>query len=189
MNHVLYGFIAGFRNRGPLAAILRGSRDGTTAVAVSPEELQQRGMRALALDFDGVLAPHGRPEPLPEAAEWLSRCCNAFGEDRIFILSNKPTPERKAWFERHHPQIRFIAGVRKKPYPDGLENIIRLAGVQPHELTILDDRLLTGVLAACLAGTDVVYITAPCIDLSGNRLAEAFFIILRAVERMLVRLA
>jgi predicted HAD superfamily phosphohydrolase YqeG len=106
----------------------------------------------------------------------------------VFILSNKPTEERKSWFNNRHPGIRFISGVRKKPYPDGLDEVIRIAGVQPHEVTLLDDRLLTGVLATCLAGTEVVYINAPYVDLAGNPFKESFFILLRTVERVLLSL-
>lgn len=189
MNHVLYGFIAGFAHRRRLAAILRNSPAGVTAVSTPPEQLKLQGIRVVALDFDGVLAPHGRNEPLPEAGDWLTRCCAVFGEDKVFILSNKPTEVRKRWFNDRHPGIRFISNVRKKPYPDGLDQVVRLSGVQPHEVTLLDDRLLTGVLATCLAGTGVVYINTPYIDLHGNRLKESFFILLRTIERTLLSLS
>lgn len=189
MNHVLYGFIAGFRYRHLLAAILRDTPAGIMVTGISPEELKQKGIKAIALDFDGVLAPHGRPEPLPEAAAWLSHCCAAFGEEMVFILSNKPTQERQKWFHSRHPGIRFISGVRKKPYPDGLDQVILISGTDPGEVTLLDDRLLTGVLATCLAGTQVVYINAPYVDLPGNSLKESFFILLRTMERFLLSLA
>jgi hypothetical protein len=189
MNHVLYGFIAGFKSRCRLAAILRSAPAGVTVVAISPEQLKLQGIKVVALDFDGVLAPHGRTEPLPEAGNWLSRCCAVFGEEMVFILSNKPTQERREWFQSRHPGVRFISGVRKKPYPDGLDQVIRISGVQPHEVTLLDDRLLTGVLATCLAGTRVVYINAPYVDLAGNPFKELFFILLRTVERILLSLS
>lgn len=189
MNHVLYGFIAGFRHRRRLAEIFRSAPAGIDVIAVSPEQLKQQGVKAVALDFDGVLAPHGRPEPVPGAAEWLSRCCTVFGEEMVFILSNKPTPERKAWFGNRHPAIRFISGVRKKPYPDGLDQVIRISGVHPDRVTLLDDRLLTGVLATVLSGTRVIYISSPYTDLSGNPLQEAFFMAIRSVEKALLSLS
>ena len=187
MHHVLYGFAEGFRHRHTLSALLSSSQPGLATHAIDPTDLARRGASILALDFDGVLAPHGRMEPLPAAAEWLDRCCRNFGEDKIFILSNKPARERISWFQARHPGIRFITGVRKKPFPDGLQSVIARAGVTPGEVMLLDDRLLTGGLAACLAGTKVTYITAPYVTIASNPLPELFFMGLRAVERLIVR--
>jgi len=186
MNHALYGFIAGFRYRRQLAAILHSSPAGVETHSVDPQHLKTYGTKVLALDFDGVLAPHGRGEPIPETSNWLSSCCSTFGEDCIFILSNKPTPERSAWFSSHFPGIRFISGVRKKPYPDGLLKVIKLSGAKPDEVMLLDDRLLTGVLATCLAGTAITYINRPYIDIRGNPLQELFFAFLRVIEQILM---
>src|SRR5512137_2699542 len=141
MHHILYGFTEGLRLRHRLASILRSSAKRCATDAIDPEELKRSGVRILALDFDGVLASHGKKVPLPEAAAWLLRCCDVFGEENIYILSNKPSRERNAWFCANHPKIRFIAGVRKKPYPDGLLKIISLSGVPPTEIMLLDDRL------------------------------------------------
>jgi predicted HAD superfamily phosphohydrolase YqeG len=188
MTHVLYGFIAGFRYRRQLALILRSSPNGVQTHAVDPAQLKAEGATVMALDFDGVLAPHGMGQPIPEAAEWLSHCCSTFGEDRIYILSNKPTPERSAWFRSHFPGIRFISGVRKKPYPDGLQKVIERSGAEPGEVMLLDDRLLTGVLATCLAGTGVTYINRPYSDFRGNPAQELFFAALRTVEQILINL-
>jgi predicted HAD superfamily phosphohydrolase YqeG len=84
---------------------------------VDPAELVARGLSVLVLDFDGVLAPHGEDRPLPEIESWLARCAAVFGEERIFILSNRPVPVRAAYFRQAFPGVRFVAGVRKKPFP------------------------------------------------------------------------
>ncbi|GAM10495.1 hypothetical protein OR1_02784 [Geobacter sp. OR-1] len=188
MNHAVYGFIAGFRNRQKLASILRASPRDRETHAISPEALKQSGVTVLALDFDGVLAPHGRPEPVAEITEWLANCCTVFGPDRIYILSNKPTRERIDWFNSRFPGMRFISGVRKKPYPDGLDKVIEQAAATPAEVILLDDRLLTGVLATCLAGTRVAYINRPYTDFRNNPVQELFFAALRTVERILIAL-
>jgi len=188
MHHILYGFTEGFRLRHRLASILRSSAQLRATDSIDPGELKLSGVSVLALDFDGVLASHGKKVPLPEAAAWLLRCCDVFGEENIYILSNKPSRERSAWFSANHPKIRFISGVKKKPYPDGLLKIISLSGAPPTEIMLLDDRLLTGVLATCLSGTSVTYITAPYINLRSNPLQELFFMLLRSAERLLLSL-
>jgi len=184
--HVLAGFTLGFAYRGELGKLLRETPPASSIATLDPARLMAGGIAALALDFDGVLAPHGFPAPLPAAQEWLARCCEAFGAERIFILSNKPTEARKAWFRDHFPGIRFISGVRKKPYPDGLEKTGELANVPLSAILMVDDRLLTGCLAALNAGARPLYIRTPFISFRHRPWAELFFMALRAGERMLL---
>ena len=142
----------------------------------------------MALDFDGVLAGHGFPAPLPEAVYWMKRCEAVFGGSRIFILSNKPTDGRRQWFAENFPAMRFISGVRKKPYPDGLNKTGELAGVPLFSIMMVDDRLLTGCLAALVAGARPCYIRRPYVSFNHRPLAELFFMLLRVGERLFVRL-
>jgi len=150
--------------------------------------LKSSGVAALALDFDGVLAHHGAPVPLPEAVEWMERCEAIFGGERIFILSNKPTEGRRAWFKDHFPSLRLISGVRKKPYPDGLHATGALSGVPLSQILMVDDRLLTGCLAALDAGARPCYIRRPYVAFAHHPLAELFFTLLRRAERCFVTL-
>jgi len=186
--HILAGFTSGFRNRRELARILRETEADSSILSLDPAKMQSEGITALALDFDGVLAPHGYPAPIPEAEEWLAHCATVFGEERLFILSNKPTAARKSWFAGHFPQMRFISGVRKKPYPDGLEKINQLSGLPLSGILMVDDRLLTGCLAAINAGARPCYIRHPYISYRQRPLTELFFLLLRAGERLFVGL-
>ncbi|MDE5035872.1 HAD family hydrolase, partial [Francisella tularensis subsp. holarctica] len=75
-----------------------------------------------------------------------------------------PTEARLKYFNANFPKIRYIAGVAKKPYPDGLNKIIQLVGCQAKELALVDDRLLTCCLACLIAGCYTILITNPSID-------------------------
>jgi len=185
--HILAGIRLGFLHRRALACLLHETPSDTGILTLTPESLKASGVAALALDFDGVLADHGAPAPIPEAIEWLKCCVSVFGGDRIFILSNKPTQERSQWFSVHFPNLRFIAGVRKKPYPDGLKKTGELAGVPLSSVLMVDDRLLTGCLAAINAGARTCYIRAPYVSYRHNTIAELFFMLLRRAERCFVR--
>src|SRR6185369_16656004 len=187
-SHILAGFSLGVRHRRRLRQILDESPPCTCILTLDPAALKSSGITALALDFDGVLAHHGAPAPLPEAIEWIRRCEAVFGGDRIFILSNKPTEERRHWFASHFPALRFIAGARKKPFPDGLNKTGELAGVPLSQILMVDDRLLTGCLAAINAGARPCCIRRPYVSFSHRPLAELFFWMLRAGERIFVRL-
>ena len=186
--HIWAGFTLGFRHRQRLARILVEPPPRTRGVLdLDPRALKDDGITVLALDFDGVLAPHGSRAPHPEARVWLDRCAAVLGEDRLFILSNKPTAQRREWFGRHYPSLRFIGGVAKKPFPDGIIKIARLAGVPPSSILMVDDRLLTGCLAAILAGARPAYIRTPCVSFHQRPVAELFFMLLRSWERLALR--
>lgn len=186
--HILAGFSLGWRFRRQLADILGSTPEDNSILSLDPVALKKTGIEALALDFDGVLATHGAPVPLPEVVEWLKNCSEVFGGNRLFILSNKPTEARKSWFAEHFPQICFISGVRKKPYADGLKKTGELAGVPLSAILMVDDRLLTGCLAALNAGSIPCYIRKPYIFFRSNTVSEVFFWALRHVERVLVRM-
>jgi len=142
---------------------------------LKPEELLSHKVAALALDYDGVLAPHGAAEPVPEIAQWLEKCCQTLGARRVVILSNRPDEERRAMIERSFPGVRLISGVRKKPYPDGLKKTGELTGVPLSAVLMADDRLLTGCLAALLAGAIPFYVRSPFVRLSWQFLQGAVF--------------
>ena len=91
-------------------------------------------------------------------------------------------------FRSHFPAIRFISGVRKKPYPDGLNRVAELAALPPWAILMVDDRLLTGCLAALIAGALPCYIRSPYISLGNRTVAELFFWLLRAGERGCLRM-
>ena len=186
--HIGAGFSLGFHHRRALCHLLADTLLSTGILSLDPESLLAAGISVLALDFDGVLAGHGAPVPLPEATVWLKRCEAHFGGGQIFILSNKPTEGRRQWFAEHFPTMRFISGVRKKPYPDGLLKTAELAGVPASSILMVDDRLLTGCLAALVAGARPCYIRHPYATFNFRPFAELFFWSLRVGERVFVRM-
>jgi predicted HAD superfamily phosphohydrolase YqeG len=185
-SHIPAGFSLGIRHRRRLRRILDETPASSCIMTLDPASLKSSGVAALALDFDGVLAHHGAPAPLPEAVEWMERCEAVFGGDRIFILTNKPTEGRRQWFANRFPALRFISGVRKKPFPDGIKKTGALAGVPLSQILMIDDRLLTGCLAALAAGARPCYIRQPYVSFSHRPLAELFFMLLRRAERCFV---
>lgn len=184
--HILAGFSLGFRHRRELARILSETSPENCIHCLIPGVLKNQGITVLALDFDGVLSPHGDATPLSEARTWLAESVAVFGEESIFILSNKPTDERRDWFAEHFSKIRFVSGVRKKPYPDGLQKISELAGVPLSSILMVDDRLMTGCLAAINAGARTCYIRSPYVSLKQRPVVELFFMLLRKSEQLVI---
>ena len=186
--HILAGFSLGFLHRRELRQLLDSTPLCRSISELDPKELQRSGIAALVLDFDGVLAHHGARAPVPAAVAWLKQCEAVVGGERMFILSNKPTDGRRDWFAKNFPAIRFIAGLRQKPFPDGVIKAGELAGVPISSLLMVDDRLLTGCLAALVAGARPCYIRCPCVSFTYLPVLELFFRLLRTTERLFVRL-
>lgn len=149
------------------------------------ETLNTIGVKYLALDFDGVLAPHGRDKPLEVVEKWLDNISKQISQTNIFILSNKPTIQRKEYFKNRYPDIRFIDGVAKKPYPEGLFKIANLTHSEIDKIALVDDRLLTGSLACLIAGCKPILIKNAYVDLDNYNHKEKFFACLRRIEKFI----
>lgn len=188
MRHVLYGLIAGHRQRQNLGRLLTEAADLAT-VDVDLSALQAAGVRALVFDFDGVLAPHAASKPLKETQAVLGQALQFFGDGHVYILSNKPSAERLSYFKQHFPGIIFVGGVRKKPFPDGLKKITAMGDYLPEQVALLDDRLLTGGLACLNSETKFIYISRPLADFAQHPVKESFFALLRFFEVKLASLA
>ncbi|GEM_PF-285943 len=187
ISHIIESVIKGWEYRNELQKLVADTPPTRTVLDQTADELACSGIKVLALDFDGVLAPHGADQPVAEVIEWLERATSVFGQEQIFILSNRPFGPRINWFATHFPALRFISGVRKKPFPDGIKKIEELTSVRSSSILMVDDRLLTGCLSAMLAGARPCYVRNPYIKLRSNLGKELFFIVLRWLERFFVR--
>ncbi len=153
---------------------------------ITISELKNLGIQVLVLDFDGVLNSHGELLPCEAVLIWLEAMQLELGGENIFIFSNKPLAARIQFFAARFPAIRFIDGVRKKPYPDGLQKIFQLKKdfiKEKMHMVLVDDRILTGMLATCIAGCQGFYIQKPYIQFQKRPMSETFFQILRFLER------
>ena len=151
-------------------------------------KLKKEGVKVLVLDFDGVLAPHGKIHLEGKIRKWLTVALKTF-PNKTYLLSNNPKSKRFVWLQKNFPQLHLLAGVRKKPYPDGLNKIIEHAKVQSKDVILIDDRLLTGVLATINAKTRVMYISNPEMHhLSRFFLQECVFSTLRFLEKIYFKL-
>lgn len=181
MSLFLYTVKHAWRHRQRLAYIRKQAVPRITHLSF--ENLQQQGIKALLLDFDGVLANHGETEPLPSLRPFLDVACQYFGEQRLFILTNQPNAARAQYFQTHFPSITFMQGFPKKPFPHAIRHILSATALDPSACLLVDDRLLTGGLLACITGIHVQYISEPFVDYAKHPLLECFFQGLRKLER------
>lgn len=153
---------------------------------LDPVQLKEQGIKCIALDMDGVLVSYGGEQLNPEIKQWLNNCLTVFERGRVFILSNKSSPGRIEYFSSHFKELGVLFPKKKKPYPDGIYEIVKLTNTDPKELLVVDDRLLTGILAAIIADSQAFYVTKPLVDLSKHTFLELCFIFLRFFERTII---
>jgi len=190
INRVWFAITQAWSQRAALKRFLTEKDKQITALTeITASRLDEANIAILALDFDGVLAPYDALEPLPEVQKWLTQLSLEIGENRIVILTNKPQPERLRYFADRFPSIFIVQDVRKKPYPDGILQIVEYKGVPPHRVLLLDDRLLTGMLATCLSYCQGWYFCKPYQNFTLHPFKEAFFSLLRVCERWFLRFA
>ncbi|MBP9726402.1 MAG: HAD-IA family hydrolase [Gammaproteobacteria bacterium] len=181
IERVFFSIKEGFRHKAQLKAIPYESN----IVSIDWRWLYQSGMRVVVLDFDGVLAADKQKKLYVGVDAVLATIQAIFG-DHVYIFSNQPTPQRQAYFAEHFPRIQFLVA-KQKPYPDGLLSVITREQVKPEEVLLVDDRVLTGGLAATLAGIKCILIEKPYICFWDNMIRETIFMSLRAVERAVFR--
>lgn len=187
IKRIIFSLQEGFRARHILKRFLvEPERQIYSLTEITAERIDEANVAVLVLDFDGVLANHGEAVPLPDSAEWLFKLSHQLGQQRLAILTNKPYPQRIAYFKAHFPGIQIIQG-RKKPYPDGLLEIAYSRGLAMHRILLLDDRLLTGMLATKLASCQGWYFCRPFTNYWRRPFAETFFSCLRVLERCWIR--
>ena len=179
-----YTIKEGLKHRHSLALFLNPNHQLHHVTALTPKRLDQMHIKALALDFDGVMGTHGEIGALPAVETWLQNLSQLW-KGQIFILSNKPFQAREDYFKTNFPNIQFIKDVAKKPYPDGLNKIISLAQCQSQEVLMIDDRLLTGMLAASISGTQALWLY-PAVRKPGLHWHELFFDGLRRLDQILI---
>ncbi len=181
MMRFFYTLIKAITHAGKLKSL--GQTRLNTVLEISPAYLHEADVSVLVLDFDGVLNAHGELFPREDVQTWLKALMDQYPRLKVAILSNKPLEARKSFFGEHFSSIEFVSA-KKKPYPDGLIQITQKHQVRSNQVLLVDDRILTGMLACALAQCQGVLIHKPYTNMRKRPVKELFFASLRALERL-----
>ncbi len=186
VNRGLFTFQQAWKHRAQLKQVKKNDFSIKQLIEIKADWLKSKNIKVLVLDFDGVMAAHGEALPCEEVVSWLQNLSKEYMQKNIYILSNKPTEERRAYFKENFPEVTFVGGVRKKPYPDGMLEVVRLSGIEADKIALVDDRLLTGCLACLLAGAKPIWLTKPYANFKSSPFFESLFGIFRLMDRVFV---
>jgi len=185
LTRILFSLCQFIKYRQKLKSYLYDKNNNSSSIEnINAMQLYIKGIRALVIDFDGVLAAHSKIEPTDSAKQWLLESSRIFGKGRLFILSNNPFLLRSEYFSKHFPEICFVHARKKKPYPDAILDIIYQIKLQPVQILLIDDRLSVGILAAVIADVQACFISKPKVDFTFNLFSEFFLSCLRKVEQI-----
>ena len=115
---------------------------------ITPQMLQEWGIRLLLCDLDYTLAPRSVAQPDDTVLRWVNDMKAAGVE--VMILSNNRSPERVELFCKDMG-ITYV-GQAGKPAKRGYREAMAKAGTTARETAMLGDKLLTDVLGARRSG-------------------------------------
>ena len=115
---------------------------------ITPQMMQEWGIRLLLCDLDYTLAPRSVARPDDTVLDWVN-AMKAAGTE-VMILSNNRSPERVELFCKDMG-ITYV-GHAGKPAKRGYREAMAKAGVTARETAMLGDKLLTDVLGARRSG-------------------------------------
>lgn len=134
----------------PLPGIMTDSLTDLT-----PELLQEHGIRLLMLDFDNTIVPYTTDVPTKEMEEWLSAM--QASPTQLCVVSNS-----------HKDRVKVFCRARgldcithaKKPFSKGIRECLQKYGVPADHAALVGDQIYTDTLGANGCGVLPILIKA-----------------------------
>ncbi len=121
---------------------------------IDPAWLEQRGIKALALDIDNTLTLHDSQE-VPEKVRAFLRQMQQKGMG-LFLVSNNSLERVRPYAQ--NLDLEFVCKAAK-PLTFGLRRACTRFGVNKKEMMLVGDQLFTDILAAKLFGCPCTLVT------------------------------
>lgn len=114
---------------------------------ITPEFLNENGIKALLLDLDNTLTTHNNPVVPTESLEWIEKMKKS--GIKLMIVSNN-SAERVTPFAQKLDLPFTPRGL--KPLTRGFSQAIKRLGVDKKETAAVGDQIFTDILGANLKG-------------------------------------
>ena len=123
---------------------------------VTPELLNQRGVKLLMLDFDNTIVPYTTSSPTPKMASWL-QTMNAREDIQVCIVSNSHNSRVPEFCQIYDLDCITHA---KKPFSKGIQECLAKYGIPASQAALVGDQIYTEVLGANCAGVTSILVKA-----------------------------
>lgn len=122
---------------------------------LTPQKLQQMGIRLLMLDFDNTIVPYTTDEPTEKMADWLKMM--QASDVKLCIVSNSKKDRVpkfcRAW------GLDCITHA-KKPFSKGIRQCLIKYDLPPYQCALAGDQIYTDTLGANGAGVQSILVKA-----------------------------
>ncbi|MDG3291386.1 YqeG family HAD IIIA-type phosphatase [Streptococcus suis] len=123
------------------------------AYDVTVESLKKHGIKVVFVDLDNTLIAWNNPNGTPEMRQWLHDLQDA-GIPVVVVSNNKYERVKRA-VEKFGIEFEAFA---LKPFTFGINRALKRFDVQPYEVIMIGDQLMTDIRAAKRAGLKSVLV-------------------------------
>ncbi|HEL2551204.1 YqeG family HAD IIIA-type phosphatase [Streptococcus suis] len=123
------------------------------AYDVTVESLKKHGIKVVFVDLDNTLIAWNNPDGTPEMRQWLHDLQDA-GIPVVVVSNNKYERVKRA-VEKFGIEFEAFA---LKPFTFGINRALKRFDVQPYEVVMIGDQLMTDIRAAKRAGLKSVLV-------------------------------
>ncbi|HFI0447319.1 TPA: YqeG family HAD IIIA-type phosphatase [Streptococcus suis] len=123
------------------------------AYDVTVDSLKKHGIKVVFVDLDNTLIAWNNPDGTPEMRQWLYDLRDA-GIPVVVVSNNKYERVKRA-VEKFGIEFEAFA---LKPFTFGINRALKRFHVQPHEVVMIGDQLMTDIRAAKRAGLKSVLV-------------------------------
>ncbi|PEN31546.1 YqeG family HAD IIIA-type phosphatase [Bacillus toyonensis] len=120
---------------------------------VQPEDLKKRGIKGVITDLDNTLIEWDRPNATPQLEEWFLKMKEQ--GIQVTVVSNNNEQRVKEFADPLN--IPFIHSARK-PFVRAFKRAIQEMHLQPDEVVVIGDQLLTDVLGGNRVGLHTILV-------------------------------
>ena len=122
---------------------------------ITPDLLEERGIRLLMLDFDNTIVPYTTSIPEPLMEQWLLDMKQT--DITICVVSNSKKNRVKIFCDNYGiPCITHAA----KPFTKGIRECLDMFGIPSENAAIVGDQIFTDTLGGNCAGISTILVTA-----------------------------
>ena len=122
---------------------------------ITPDLLEELGIRLLLLDFDNTIVPYTTNTPEPLMEQWLLDMKST--DIQLCVVSNSKRDRVKIFCENY--RIPCITHARK-PFTRGIRQALEQFGMDASETALVGDQIYTDTLGANAAGITSILVEA-----------------------------
>lgn len=122
---------------------------------LTPQFLEQEGIKLLMLDFDNTIVPYTTSEPTEQMAGWLKMMTES--EISLCVVSNSHKDRVKTFCKAYGIDCITHAN---KPFSKGIKACLARYQMPPRACALIGDQIFTDVLGANCAGVKAILVGA-----------------------------